>query len=107
MVSNWLKTTVLVLIFVDMWVSYEIWNMIGGSFWGVVLLTFGFFNLCLGMGLSQMAYLTTLRKEMEEDDDEIEVHTFKYTVEKEEKPSSVIHLINSSHGMESELPPVS
>lgn len=109
MVSNWLKGVVMVLILVDLWLTYEAWTLLDGGFWGIIFLTFGFFNFCLGMGLSQMSFLSVLRKDMEEDE-EIEVHTFRYAVEKEpQPPSKVIQLVDSEHGMEftPDLPPVS
>lgn len=107
MVSNWLKTAILVLLVVDLWLSYEIWNLLGGGFWGVVLLGFGFFNLTLGMSFGYLALFQALRKEMEEED-EIEVHTFRYSVEKEPTDSRVLTLIDSSEmELKPDLPPVS
>lgn len=104
MIAHWVKVIYLALFLVDLWVMTNLWNVLGGGVYGILIVAFGILNLTIGMGVIQMAYLYSFRKEMEEEEDqEIEVHTFHYTVEKD-PDSKVIQLIDSR---EPDLPPVS
>lgn len=103
MISHWLKVVYLALFLVDLWVITNFWDALGGGIYGVMIVSLGVLNFCLGMGVIQMAYFYQFRKAMEEDDEEVEVHT--YSVEKEQRPSRVFQLIDT--GKAPDLPPAS
>lgn len=106
MIAHWVKVIYLALFLVDLWISYNLWSVFGGGVHAVLLIAFGILNLTIGMGIIQMAYLYSFGREMEEDE-EIDVHTFRYTVEKDDDDSRVIQLIDSEKGELTDLPPVS
>lgn len=108
MISNWVKVIYLALFLVDLWIMYNLWSVFGSGVHAVLLIAFGVLNLTIGLGIMQMAYLYSFRREMDEEDEEIEVHTFRYTVEKDDNDSKVIQLIDSEKGeLAPDLPPVS